>query len=58
LQQAIKIDPSSRPLKLQLAQTLYDAGRFDEAKRYFNALLPTSPCHLVMASVTAGRAGG
>jgi Tfp pilus assembly protein PilF len=41
LQQAVKIDPTSRPLTLQLAQALYDAGRFTEARRYFNSLLPT-----------------
>jgi cellulose synthase/poly-beta-1,6-N-acetylglucosamine synthase-like glycosyltransferase/predicted Zn-dependent protease len=41
LQQAVDIDPTSRPIKLQLAQTLYDAGRFNEAKRYFRELLPT-----------------
>jgi predicted Zn-dependent protease len=40
LEGAVKIDPTSRPLKLQLAQTLYDAGRYDEAKRYFRTLLP------------------
>jgi tetratricopeptide (TPR) repeat protein len=37
---AIKIDPDSRPITLQLAQTLYDAGRLEEAKRYFTAVLP------------------
>ncbi len=42
LQHAVDIDPTSRPLKLQLAQTLYDAGRFNEAKRYFRELLPAS----------------
>jgi cellulose synthase/poly-beta-1,6-N-acetylglucosamine synthase-like glycosyltransferase/tetratricopeptide (TPR) repeat protein len=41
LRHAVKIDPGSRPLKLQLAQALYDAGRYNEAKRYFTALLPT-----------------
>jgi cellulose synthase/poly-beta-1,6-N-acetylglucosamine synthase-like glycosyltransferase/tetratricopeptide (TPR) repeat protein len=41
LQHAVEIDPSSRPLKLQLAEALYDAGRFTEAKRYFRDLLPT-----------------
>jgi len=39
-ERAVKIDPASRPLKLQFAQTLYDAGRYQEAKRYFSALLP------------------
>jgi predicted Zn-dependent protease len=39
---AIKIDPDSRPLTLQLAQTLYDAGRLEEAKRYFTAVLPVA----------------
>jgi tetratricopeptide (TPR) repeat protein len=40
LERAIKADPTSRPLVLLLAQTLYDAGRYDEAKRYFRELLP------------------
>jgi cellulose synthase/poly-beta-1,6-N-acetylglucosamine synthase-like glycosyltransferase/tetratricopeptide (TPR) repeat protein len=40
LQLAVEIDPTSRPLKLQFAQTLNDAGRFEQAKRYFRELLP------------------
>jgi cellulose synthase/poly-beta-1,6-N-acetylglucosamine synthase-like glycosyltransferase/tetratricopeptide (TPR) repeat protein len=40
LQRAVATDPTSRPLKLQYAQTLYDAGRYTEAKRYFRDLLP------------------
>jgi cellulose synthase/poly-beta-1,6-N-acetylglucosamine synthase-like glycosyltransferase/tetratricopeptide (TPR) repeat protein len=40
LQLAVAIDETSRPLKLQFAQTLYDAGRFEQAKRYFRSVLP------------------
>jgi tetratricopeptide (TPR) repeat protein len=40
LKRAVAADPTSRPLKLQYAQTLYDAGRFAEAKVYFTELLP------------------
>ncbi len=40
LQHAVELDPSSKVLKLQLAQTLYDAGRYSEAKRYFRELVP------------------
>jgi predicted Zn-dependent protease len=39
LKHAVEIDPTSRPLNLQLAETLYDAGRYNEAKRYFSAVL-------------------
>jgi tetratricopeptide (TPR) repeat protein len=42
LRHAVDIDPTSRPLKLQLAEALYDAGRYTEAKRYFSALLPAA----------------
>jgi cellulose synthase/poly-beta-1,6-N-acetylglucosamine synthase-like glycosyltransferase/tetratricopeptide (TPR) repeat protein len=40
LQRAVDLDRASRPLKLQLAQTLYDAGRLDQARRYFRELAP------------------
>jgi predicted Zn-dependent protease len=40
LQRAVDLEPTSRPLKLQFARTLVDAGRYDEAKIYFSALLP------------------
>jgi cellulose synthase/poly-beta-1,6-N-acetylglucosamine synthase-like glycosyltransferase/tetratricopeptide (TPR) repeat protein len=42
LRRAVKADPTSRTLKLQLAQALYDAGRYAEARRYFRALLPSA----------------
>jgi cellulose synthase/poly-beta-1,6-N-acetylglucosamine synthase-like glycosyltransferase/tetratricopeptide (TPR) repeat protein len=40
LLRAVEADPASAPLKLQLAQSLYDAGRYAEAKRYFRDLAP------------------
>jgi predicted Zn-dependent protease len=39
LRRAVEFDPSSRPLKIQLAYALQDAGLYEEASRYFNALL-------------------
>jgi predicted Zn-dependent protease len=39
LQQAVALDPSSRPLQLQLAEAFYAAGRYGEAERHFRAVL-------------------
>jgi cellulose synthase/poly-beta-1,6-N-acetylglucosamine synthase-like glycosyltransferase/tetratricopeptide (TPR) repeat protein len=39
LQRAIALDPNSRELRLQLAEALYAAGRYDEAERNFLLVL-------------------
>jgi tetratricopeptide (TPR) repeat protein len=41
LRRAVRIDPDSRPLKLLLAETLYDAGVYADAERYFLDVLRT-----------------
>jgi predicted Zn-dependent protease len=43
LRRAVRLDPGSRPLKLQLAESLYDAGQYADARRYFLDVLQTGP---------------
>ena len=39
LERAVALDPSSRPLRLQLAESLYSMGRYNEAEANFQLVL-------------------
>jgi predicted Zn-dependent protease len=39
LERAVAIDPSSRPLRLQLAEALYSIGRYNDAEVNFQLVL-------------------
>ena len=39
LERAVALDPSSRPLRLQLAEALYSVGRYNEAETNFQLVL-------------------
>jgi tetratricopeptide (TPR) repeat protein len=43
LQRALALEESSRSLKLQLAETLLEMGRYADAERYFHELMQTKP---------------
>jgi predicted Zn-dependent protease len=43
LKKAVELDPTSRPLRLQLAEVLYEQGAHDEAEKHFKILLHAKP---------------
>jgi cellulose synthase/poly-beta-1,6-N-acetylglucosamine synthase-like glycosyltransferase/tetratricopeptide (TPR) repeat protein len=43
LEQALERDPESRPIRLQLAEVLYEKGAYAQAEKHFQVLLKTKP---------------
>ena len=39
LREALDLDPKARAVRSQLAETLYEIGRYDEAEKHFAILL-------------------
>jgi len=43
LRKALALSPQSRPIRSELAETLYETGHFDEAEKHFSILLRSRP---------------